>query len=120
MSELYRWVDAEDADRGTSGRIRKIRQALDTEAIGINQFHLEPGQEGHRHDELKTGDEEVYLVLAGSGVMRVAGDEVELRPGRYLLVAPEATRQPVAGPDGLVFVCVGAPHGGREQRRDSL
>jgi hypothetical protein len=41
-------------------------------------------------------------------VLRVGGDEVPLEPGRYVLVRPEATRQVVAGPEGLSYVVVGA------------
>jgi mannose-6-phosphate isomerase-like protein (cupin superfamily) len=48
-------------------------------------------------------------VLAGGGVMVVDGEEVELRPGRYVFVAPESVRQPFAGPTGLSWVVVGAP-----------
>jgi hypothetical protein len=41
--------------------------------------------------------------------MRVDGDEVPLEPGRYVFVAATSTRQPIAGPDGLSWVVVGAP-----------
>jgi quercetin dioxygenase-like cupin family protein len=41
-------------------------------------------------------------------VLRVGDDEVELEPGRYVLVPPESTRQVVAGDDGLTYVVVGA------------
>jgi mannose-6-phosphate isomerase-like protein (cupin superfamily) len=53
--------------------------------------------------------EEVYFVLDGSGVMRLDGEEVELKQGRFLRVDPGTTRRPVAGPDGLVFLAIGAP-----------
>jgi quercetin dioxygenase-like cupin family protein len=46
--------------------------------------------------------------LRGAGVLRVDGDEVQLHPGRYVLVEPESTRQVVAGPDGLSYAVVGA------------
>jgi quercetin dioxygenase-like cupin family protein len=74
----------------------------------LNQFDSQPGQAGKEHDERESGQEEVYLALRGEGVLRVAGDEVELRPGRYVLVPPEATRQVVAGPEGLSYLVVGA------------
>ncbi len=41
--------------------------------------------------------------------MVVDGEEVGLRPGRFLFVAAESTRQPIAGPDGLSWVVAGAP-----------
>ncbi len=54
-------------------------------------------------------------MLAGDGVMIIDGEEVELRPGRHVFVAAESVRQPIAGPDGLSWVVVGAPpqDGGR-------
>jgi hypothetical protein len=36
------------------------------------------------------------------------GEEVELKQGRFLRVDPATTRCPVAGPDGLVFLAIGA------------
>jgi mannose-6-phosphate isomerase-like protein (cupin superfamily) len=57
----------------------------------------------------------VYFVVRGSGKMRIDGDDVELRPGRFVRVDPESTRVPTAGPDGLEFVTFGAPiEGGYE------
>jgi hypothetical protein len=41
--------------------------------------------------------------------MRLDGAEVELKKGRFLRVDPATTRCPVAGPDGLVFLAIGAP-----------
>ena len=45
--------------------------------------------------------------------MRVDGEDVELRPGRFLRVDPASTRVPVAGDDGLEFVTFGAPLDGK-------
>jgi mannose-6-phosphate isomerase-like protein (cupin superfamily) len=75
----------------------------------MNQVDLPPNGAGREHDHAESGQEEVYLVLAGGGVMVVDGEEVELRPGRYVFVAPESVRQPFAGPTGLSWVVVGAP-----------
>jgi hypothetical protein len=36
--------------------------------------------------------EEVYFVVKGFGMMRVDGDEVELRPGVFVRVDGESTR----------------------------
>jgi quercetin dioxygenase-like cupin family protein len=94
------------------GVIRLMRRELGTTAFGINQFDFPPGAEGHEHDETGSGQEEVYVVIAGSGVLRIDGEEVELRPGLYVHVSPDASRLPVAGPDGLAYVCVGGVPGG--------
>ena len=41
--------------------------------------------------------------------MRVNGDELELKPGRFVRVDPGSTRVPIADDDGLEFVTFGAP-----------
>jgi len=90
------------------GRRKQIAGALEARAIKLNQFDSQPGQPGREHDERASGQEEIYIPLRGAGVLRVDGDEVQLHPGRYVLVEPESTRQVVAGPDGLSYAVVGA------------
>jgi hypothetical protein len=101
---------------GPGGAVRFVRRELGLEAFGINWFELPPGAEGHEHDETGTGQEEVNVVVAGSGHWRVDGDEVPARVGTSLRFDPETTRQPVAGPDGMTFIGVGAPRGSYEPR----
>ncbi len=100
----YRIVDTSAFE----GRRKVIARTLEARAIKLNQFDSQPGQAGSEHDERESGQEEIYIPLQGSGVLRVDGDEVPLEPGRYVLVEPEATRQVVAGPDGLSYAVVGA------------
>src|SRR5262245_46353481 len=88
-----------------------MRRALGATAFGINQIDLPPGAEGFEHDESSSGQEEVYVFLAGSGVMHVDGEKVPVHPGRYVLVQPDTTRKPVAGPDGLSWVVIGSVPG---------
>ena len=100
----YRILDTADLE----GRRKLIARELDARAVKLNQFDSEPHQEGFVHDESESGQEEIYSALRGSGVLRVEGEEVPLEPGRYVLVGPEATRQVVAGPNGLSYAVVGA------------
>jgi quercetin dioxygenase-like cupin family protein len=90
------------------GRRKPIARELAARAVNLNQFDSEPGQAGSEHDERESGQEEVYIALRGTGVLRVGTEEVPLEPGRYVLVEPEATRQVVAGPEGLSYAVVGA------------
>jgi quercetin dioxygenase-like cupin family protein len=101
---------------GIETRRKAVRRELGITAFGANQFDNEPGQAGSEHDEVDTGQQELYAVLRGSGVLRVDGDEVELRPGVYVHVSPDATRQVVAGDDGLTYLVVGAAAGGYDVR----
>ena len=104
----YAFADASDYE----GRRKQIRQALGVTAFGINQYDSPPGFEGLTHDELDSGQQEVYVALAGEGVIRIDGEELDFRPGRYVYVPPELTRQIVAGPEGLSYLVVGSTPGG--------
>jgi mannose-6-phosphate isomerase-like protein (cupin superfamily) len=106
----YSVIDVgELAGEGPGGRVRKARRALGAQAFGFNYFTLPPGQEGREHSHEDTNQEEVYFVVRGSGVMRIEGEEIDLKPGRFVRVDPAATRLPTAGPDGLEFIAFGAP-----------
>src|SRR5581483_7749324 len=101
---------------GPGGSVRFVRRALGVEAFGINWFELGPNVEGYEHNEGSSGQEEVNVIVAGSGVYRVEGEEIACEPGTIFRFDPETTRQPVAGPDGLTMVAIGAPRGSYEAR----
>lgn len=103
----YRVADAGDFE----GRRKPVRQALGVTAFGINQYESPPGFEGIRHDELGSGQEEVYVALAGGGTIRIEDEELDFVPGRYVFVPPELARQVVAGERGLSYVVVGSSPG---------
>ena len=91
------------------GVFMKMRRALGTTAFGINEVRMPPDAAGMEHDEVETGHEEVYLILDGTGRFVVDGEEVDVATGDYLHVAPSATRQVTAGPEGMRFVAIGGP-----------
>lgn len=107
----YVALNAEEIPAEREGSIRRVRTALGVTAFGVNQIHLPPGGRGSEHDESGTGQEEVYFILEGDGLMAVDGDLVKLTPRRYVFVPPGTTRQVRAGDRGLSFLCVGAPPG---------
>jgi uncharacterized cupin superfamily protein len=100
----------DDAPAGGLGDAMEARfagRALGCETIGLSLQRVPP--EGHvpfahRHAH----DEEVYVVVGGSGRALVDGDTVELRPMTALRVAPAAARSFAAGADGLEFLAFGA------------
>jgi quercetin dioxygenase-like cupin family protein len=90
------------------GRRKLVARELAARAVRMNQFDSTPGFEGREHDELESGQEEVYDALRGEGVPRVGGETVALVPGRYVLVTPDDTRRVIAGAEGLSYLVVGA------------
>jgi mannose-6-phosphate isomerase-like protein (cupin superfamily) len=106
----YDVVDVTALDgEGPGGAVRFVRRRLQATAFGINWFELGAGQAGREHDEVDSGQEEVYVTVKGSGTLTIDGEEVALRPGTCVRVDAGSTRVPRAGDDGLVFVAVGAP-----------
>jgi uncharacterized cupin superfamily protein len=93
-----------------------VRRRLGVEAFGINWFEIPPGMEGREHDESETQQEEVNVIVRGSGIYRVEGENVPVREGTFLRFDPGTTRMPIAGPDGMTMVAVGARRGSYEPR----
>ena len=62
----------------------------------------------HRHENA----EEVYVVIGGSGRVKLDDDIVDLQRLDALRVAPTVTRQFEAGADGLEIIVFGAQHKG--------
>jgi quercetin dioxygenase-like cupin family protein len=113
----YSVVNVEEIDgSGPGGRVRFVRRELGVEAFGINWFEIAPGTEGHEHDEADSGQEEVNVIVRGSGVYRVEGEDVPVRAGTFLRFDPQTTRMPVAGPDGMTMIAVGARRGSYDAR----
>ena len=101
---------------GPGGAVRFLRRELGCEAFGINWFELPPSSPGREHDETASGQEEVNVIVAGSGVYRIDGEEVPFEAGTIFRFDPETTRQPIAGPDGVTMIAIGAPRGSYEAR----
>jgi len=101
---------------GPGGAVRFVRRELGVEAFGINWFEIPPNSEGKEHDEEDTRQEEVTVIIRGSGVYRIDGKEIPVRVGTFMRFDPETTRIPVAGPEGLTIIAVGARRGSYEPR----
>jgi hypothetical protein len=101
---------------GPGGAVRFVRRELGVEAFGINWFELPANTEGRKHDESDSGQEEVNVIVRGSGVYRIGGEEVPFTAGTVFRFDPETTRQPLAGPDGFTMVAIGARRGSYEPR----
>ena len=101
---------------GPGGSVRFVRKVLGVEASGINWFEIAPNSEWREHNEAESGQEEVNVIIRGSGVYRIDGEEVPVAAGTFLRFDPGTTRQPVAGADGLTMIAVGARPGSYEPR----
>ncbi|HEY3182866.1 MAG TPA: cupin domain-containing protein [Gaiellaceae bacterium] len=113
----YSHVHVDDIEAGgPGGAVRFVRRELAVQAFGINWFDVPPNMEGRDHDESESQQEEVNVIVRGSGVYRVDGEDVPFRAGSFFRFDPDTRRQPVAGPEGFTMIAVGARRGSYEPR----
>jgi mannose-6-phosphate isomerase-like protein (cupin superfamily) len=94
---------------------RAATAALELEESGLSYQRVPPGYRfpfGHTHQR----QEEVYVVVRGSGRMKVDDEIIELREWDAVRVPPGTWRGYEAGPEGLEILVVAAPN--LDQRDD--
>jgi quercetin dioxygenase-like cupin family protein len=115
MASAYTHLNLQDVEDAAPGNgfghrweARVAREPLEAEQTGVTHFRLRPGMRSpfcHRHARA----EEVYVVLAGSGRIKLGEELTDVGPLDTIRVAPELPRAFEAGPDGLEFIAFG-PH----------
>jgi quercetin dioxygenase-like cupin family protein len=94
---------------GARWEARVAREDLDAEQTGLTYFRLRPGKRSpfvHRHKRA----EEVYVILGGTGRVKLDDEIFGVRALDAVRVAPEVARGFEAGPDGLEFIAFGPHH----------
>jgi mannose-6-phosphate isomerase-like protein (cupin superfamily) len=87
---------------------RFARRPLECEQLGLSYQRLAPNARmpfGHKH----AGQEEIYVILAGTMRAKLGDEIVELRERDLVRVAPDTMRSFEAGPGGAEFLAFGAP-----------
>ena len=87
------------------------RGDLDATSTGLAHILVKPGMRqpfAHRHQEA----EEVYVVIAGSGTLKLDDETVEIGPLDAVRIDPQVARGLEAGPDGLEILAFGPHHEG--------
>lgn len=96
---------------------RMATEALGLQRPGLSYQRVPPGSRfpyGHTHRE----QEELYVVVGGSGRIKLDAEIVELRQWDAVRVPPGTWRGYEAGPDGLEIIVIGAPRVGEDPRAD--
>jgi mannose-6-phosphate isomerase-like protein (cupin superfamily) len=87
---------------------------LAAEATGLALLRVKPGQRqafAHRHQMA----EEIYVVLSGSGRIKLDDDVREIGPLDAIRIGPGVARGVEAGPDGVEFLAFGPHHEGESE-----
>jgi tetratricopeptide (TPR) repeat protein len=91
-----------------------IRKQLGIQAFGVNAWTAKGvgDQLISEHDEVPSGHEELYLVVAGRATFTVDGDELDAPTGALVFVRdPAARRGAVAAEPGTTALVIGARAG---------
>jgi Cupin domain len=91
---------------------KPVAVPLGVTSFGMNLMRWPPHSSDHpAHDERESGQEEVYLVLSGSGRLVVGDDQVALERGVVVRVGPSERRQLLTDDEELEVLCLGAVPG---------
>jgi uncharacterized cupin superfamily protein len=95
------------------GFARLVRPGLGLSAFGANVMNLPPDYATKSHDESASGQEELYVCLAGSGAVVLCenGTELPLDAEQIAAVGPSVARTVKSGPDGLRVLIIGGTPG---------
>ncbi len=110
---LAHWDDVEPYRRAKGemdATWQRLGEAAGTKGVGVNLVRVAPGKlptPPHAHG----ASEEVYYVLAGSGLHWQDEQVHEVRPGDCVIQrAAEHEHTFIAGPDGLEYIVFGTRH----------
>src|SRR3954464_12913339 len=110
--------DIGPASNGPPGlEFRAATKPLELEQGALSYQSLPPGCRfpyGHTHET----QEEVYVVVRGSGRMKLDDEIVELGEWGAVRGPPGTWRGYEAGPEGLELLVIGAPNLGDDPRED--
>ena len=109
----YAIVNLLEIDDDVQGRLEGLegrfsRKFLGSRDLGVSHWRYAPNLRNpgaHTHRE----QEEAYVVVSGSGRVRLDDEIREIRRWDVIRVAPEVARAFEAGPDGLELIAVGGP-----------
>jgi mannose-6-phosphate isomerase-like protein (cupin superfamily) len=111
--------DLEDIGSNFGGapdlEFRAATAPLELEKSGLSYQRVPPGVRfpfGHTHRE----QEEIYVVVRGSGRMKLDDEIVDVEEWDAVRVPPGTWRGYEAGPEGLEILVIAAPH--LDQRED--
>jgi hypothetical protein len=113
MDSGYTVKRIEDMERAFGGAFVRVRAELGITAFGIQVVELPPnsGDLSPEHDHLHDGQEELFLLLVGSGELALPDRAVTLDQETFVRVAPDTRRRLRSGPDGARVLIIGGTPG---------
>jgi mannose-6-phosphate isomerase-like protein (cupin superfamily) len=115
MSEPRPWIvrRIDEMERAFGGALVRVRAELGVTAFGLQVAELPPdsGDLAPEHDHGHDGQEEVYLLLDGSGEVVLDSTPVALDRETFVRIGPQVRRRLRSGPQGARVLMIGAAPG---------
>ncbi len=98
----------DDMEAVVFGSFKRARAQLGVESFGMQVIDLPPNADQYpEHDHSDSGQEEVFVVLRGSGEMEVDGKRHAMHPDMMIRVGPQPRRKIWPGDDGMRVLALG-------------
>ena len=93
------------------GFAKLVRDGMQITAFGVQIMDLPPDHATESHDESDSGQQELYVGLAGSGAVVAGETRLPLDPEHLVRVDAGVDRVLASGPAGLRVLCIGGVPG---------
>ena len=95
------------------GAFKRARAELGVESFGMQfiDFPANTGDAYPEHDHSEDGQEEVYVVMSGSGEIEIDGETVTIDPETVVRVGPAAKRRIRTASEPMRLLALGAVPG---------
>ncbi len=104
----YAITKIDDMEAAFRGGFKKARAELGVTSFGIQVLEFPPNADQYpEHDHAEEGQEEVFMLLRGSGTIELDGQRHGLSPDELIRVGAAVKRKLVSGPDGMRLLALG-------------
>lgn len=108
----YRVLHAADAFWRPSNQMKvqntDLSKQLEADTVAARFWRIAPGQASTKHRHIRTS--ELYVVIEGTGRMRIGDEVMTLEPGSAVWIEPETVRQPFNDTDeDCLWLVAGSP-----------
>jgi len=102
------------------GSFKRARAELGVDSFGMQIMDLPPemGDRYPEHDHAEDGQEEVYVVLRGSGEIEIEGEKIAIDPETLVRVASGTMRRVRTHDEGMRLLVIGGVPGGAYEPPD--
>ncbi len=95
------------------GRLSEVSDKLfEKERLGLTGMEISinnlAANQGNPFVHIHRQNEELYVVIKGSGLFYADGEEFAVQEGSLIKVEPEAERSIAAGDEGMTYICIQA------------